>query len=255
MSEKLDVQFVKNYCNIDEEEAIKRVQDTIKTVQEQHHVYRCIEKGWFARSLIHYHPMYRTISTKFKDNSLKLLELGCCFGTDCRKMISDGLHPDCITVSDLTDCYWKIGKQVLFKDDIKVKNVFTDFANVNVSGVDTFDVISAQLILHILSKEQCEFFLRNCFKYLNKQGILFGSCVSTSAEPREWGATPTKGLVGREELQRYLHNQVSLRNLFQSIGYTDIIVDKIELKKEPDSDEAANSDHCIVVFSAKKPSF
>ncbi|KAJ3318261.1 hypothetical protein HDV06_000704 [Boothiomyces sp. JEL0866] len=217
---KPDVSFIQSYCKIDKEEATTRILDTIKIIEEGHHVYRCIQMGMFGKSTIHLHPKYSEITPRFGKPGFKLLELGCCFGTDARKMITDGLNPASITVSDLTDIYWQTGRTVLFKDNLDVKSVFTDFAVEQPVGFEPgFDVISAQLILHVLSKQQCEYFLSNCYKYLQNNGILFGTCVGSATEPRLWGKTPTKGLEGRSEQERFLHSKESLTELLQSFGY------------------------------------
>ncbi|KAJ3274297.1 hypothetical protein HDV01_003141 [Terramyces sp. JEL0728] len=217
---KPDVSFLKSYCGIDEQEATKRIMDTIEFIEKSHHVYKCIQMGMFGRSTIHLHPKYNSISSKFTDPNLKLLELGCCFGTDARKMITDGLNPSSITVSDLTNIYWETGRSLLFKDNLTVKSVFADFAVGSPVGLEPgFNAISAQLILHVLSKEQCEYFLSNCFKYLAKGGVLFGTCVGSAKEPIVWGKTPTKGLEGRQETERFLHNKDSLTDLLKSFGF------------------------------------
>ncbi|KAJ3255505.1 hypothetical protein HK103_006230 [Boothiomyces macroporosus] len=217
---KPDVSFIKEYCKIDEKEATKRILDTIRVIEESHHVYKCIQMGMFGRTIIHLHPQYPEIKVNFVKPNFKLLELGCCFGTDARKMISDGLNPSSITVSDLTDVYWQTGKAVLFKDNLNVKAVFTDFATESPVGLEPgFSAISAQLILHVLSKDQCQHFLSNCFKYLVSGGMLFGTCVGSATEPHLWGKTPTKGLNGRQEHERFLHNKESLTQLLESFGF------------------------------------
>ena len=225
------------YCGLSEEEALCRVNETIETVNsEGHHVYRCIERGMFASARIQLHPEYQEVKKHFEEASFRLLELGCCFGTDARKMLHDGLDPQKLIVSDLHDFYWQVGQKVLFKDDLKnVEAVFLDFTGPRDKFIDTsgakleerFDVVSAMAILHVLSQDQCVRFLENAYACLKpNNGVLFGYCVGSSI-PSEWGKTPTKGLQDRIEAPRFLHSQQSLTELLTSIQFREVQVSTV----------------------------
>ena len=230
----VDVNFLASYCSIDEEEALARVNSVIMHVEsEGHHVYKCIERGMFAAARIQQHPHYALISQNFVEDDFTLLELGCCFGTDARKMIFDGLQQHKLTVSDLHDYYWNLGEKVLFRDDLKsVKSVFLDFSvpwkdlgpEFQEGFKAQFDVITAMAILHVLAAEQCRTFLQNAYLCLKpNNSILLGYCAGAT-QPSDWGVTPTKGLPGRVEAPRFLHSKESLESLLQSVGFIDIIV-------------------------------
>jgi hypothetical protein len=232
---KIDFTFLASYCAIGEGEALARVEAVKSNVESQgHHVYKCIERGMFASARIHQHPDYSLITRRFVEDDFKLLELGCCFGTDARKMLFDGLQQHKLTVSDLHDFYWNVGEQILFRDDLKsVESVFVDFSvpwkdlepETQERFTARFDVITAMAILHVLAAEQCLTFLQNaylCLKPKNNSTLL-GYCAG-STQPTDWGATPTKGLQGRTEAPRFLHSKESLEALLLSVGFIDIVV-------------------------------
>eukprot|EP00834_Sanchytrium_tribonematis_P003239 NODE_119_length_18186_cov_1.929397.p9 type:complete len:243 gc:universal NODE_119_length_18186_cov_1.929397:6992-6264(-) len=213
--------FLEKYCNITHEEALQRIQNTINKVKESHHVYRCIEKAMFATPRVNQHPYYPSLINHL--HSLTVLELGCCFGTDARQLLMDGIPKNQLFVSDLHDAYYQIGQSILFKDELDINTQFMDFA-VPRSQLMQFNVISCQMILHCLSKEQVECFLLNVLNSLLTNGVLFGCCVGTTSEIGvEWIKTPTIGL-NRPEMNRFLHNRVTLSRLLESIGFKQIEV-------------------------------
>ena len=256
-----DISFLLSYSNASVEESVRRVQATINAVKSAgHHEYKCIERGLFATSRIHEHPAYRNVLTRFREPKLQVLELGCCFGTDARKMILDGLAQQNLIVSDLHDFYWNLGKSVLFQDDISsVNSVFMDFAvpldvECTARFKNRFDVISAQKILHVLSKEQCICFLRNIFDCLNaNNGILFGTCIG-GIESSEWELTPTKGMSGRVETPRFRHSKETLEALLVRLGFADVQVSCAarDLPALTDADKERMSGTLLLLFSASK---
>ena len=232
--QKADVSFLCSYCNIDESEARARVKATQEAVASAgHHAYRCIERAMFTVSRVHTHTDYPSVVKRFADADFKLLELGCCFGTDARQMLHDGLDPSKLVVSDLLSFYWETGSSVLFRDDMStVESHFLDFADASFAVLgkpaeweQAFDVISAQAILHVLSEEQCTTFLRHALHCLKPGcGMLLGTCVGATEAVPSWGETPTKGLPGRKKETRYLHSVESLTALLLRLGFTGLSV-------------------------------
>lgn len=68
--------------------------------------------------------------------------------------------------------------------------------------VGQVDFIWAAAVLHVLSRQDCELFLRNTKQLLKPGGSVYGWTVG-NAEPRDWVATPD----GKQS--RYLHSTVS----------------------------------------------
>ncbi|KAF7312356.1 hypothetical protein MIND_00248700 [Mycena indigotica] len=78
--------------------------------------YPCIRRFGFVRLKISKNkPAYEHVLqlARLRPNSI-LLELGCCCGTDLRKIVRDGWAPSDIVASDLHPEYWSIGHK-LFK--------------------------------------------------------------------------------------------------------------------------------------------
>ncbi|KAI8612579.1 hypothetical protein BC830DRAFT_549929 [Chytriomyces sp. MP71] len=211
------------------------------------HIFKCIQERVFAEPRVHNHPSYPDIHVKLNNSNFTVLELGCCYGTDARKMLSDGLDESRLTVSDVNAAYFELGNSVLFRSPLNgVKRVFGDLA-VPVSESDVvatngmvaaYDAVSCQAILHVLSKAQLNAFLGQMFRCLKQGGILFGTCVgSFEGGAREWGVVPSKGLhlAGDAQLasagtSRFLLDSVSLEALLKEVGFSrvDVVEDAWE---------------------------
>ncbi|KAI9209192.1 uncharacterized protein BJ171DRAFT_594969 [Polychytrium aggregatum] len=257
-----EVEFLTKYSNISKEEALARIEQVKDALRRDgQHLYKCIEHGTFGNSKINRHPFYRQLLELSRSPDFRFLELGCCFGVDTRKLIHDGVDPAKLSVSDLSDVYWNLGRDILFAgDEPSVERVFGDFTTAESSSdlphivsahgwVEKFDAVSAFAILHCLSKEQTDQFLVNCFQSLKWGGNLIGWCVGTlnSAGSTTNVMTPTKGLPGREERPRFLHTADSLLLYLHSIGFSQVRV-TVSLRHIPGADNAS-------YFGELKPSF
>ena len=124
-----DTSFIQTYCNITSDEVNRRVQATVSYITtEKLHVFGCIGRGGFAASRIDHAPWYPSMRQQFSRPGFRVFELGCCVGTDSRKMLHDGLPSGQLTVSDLHDGYWNARRAELFRDEPGVQTIFLDFA-------------------------------------------------------------------------------------------------------------------------------
>ncbi|KAI8924756.1 hypothetical protein BC831DRAFT_463927 [Entophlyctis helioformis] len=221
--ESHDLAFLMATAGISEHEARARLAATLEAVAASHHVYRCIERFSFALPRVSTHPLYATaIQPRFADPAFRVLELGCCFGTDARKMLADGLRPECLTVSDLHGAYWQMGAHTLFQSSPPpgVTAVFGDLA-VPVSDTDL--VTTAGLAGQF---DAATDFLAQVHRCLRSGGRLIGTCVGTLAETgSEWGITPTKGMEGRRAVPRWLHSKQTLTAALENAGFAHVVVD------------------------------
>ncbi|ORY51004.1 hypothetical protein BCR33DRAFT_734147 [Rhizoclosmatium globosum] len=238
-----DLRWFCTQTGLSETAAIERLTTAREKTRETLHVYKCVEELMFGTPRADSHPAYETIKHQFSNPSFTVLELGCCYGTDARKMISDGLASSNLTVSDLHSAYFDIGETVLFAGcpPVTATKVWGDLA-VPVSTTDVvatnnlqsaFNAVSAQAILHVFTFQQSSDFLAQIHRCLKPNGILFGTCVaavsldSTPAVSREWGVIPTKGLENRTEgTRRYLHSRDSLTKLLTGLGFTNVVVEE-----------------------------
>lgn len=81
---------------------------------------------------ISHHPLYTTILDRVKSGD-RLLDLGCCFGQDIRKLVSDGAPSENLVGSDLSPAFLDLGYD-LFLDRETLKSKFY--------AADVFDVES-----------------------------------------------------------------------------------------------------------------
>jgi len=260
MAEPVDVTFIEQIAKVNTEEAIKRVDDTVKAVEASHHVYRCIEKRAFAVPRIQKHHAYSRVKALLNDPEFRLLELGCCFGTDARKLLFDGLSLSRLVISDLHDEYWKIGRDILFKDNLDLTSFWADFSDASINTASfppieqPFSVVSSQAMLHVFSKTQVRNFVANIHKVLKPGGILFGSSgISAGATGFEWGETPSKGLSGRKVEPRYLYSSDELTQLFHEIGFEKVEIECGHFRREgTNSDDNFGDKRAHVSFLAYK---
>lgn len=169
------------------------------------------------------HPTYPTLLSTITPKS-RILDIGCCYGTDIRALILDGVKPSKITAADLLSGYWELGLK-LFSDSSRIKDVRTvwgDFASTDGVELEKHGLkhsnafVSAQLVLHVFSKEQCEAFVKKVWDCLSSGGWFFGMCVGSVVEG------PWKRQGGGK---RWLHSKESLSSLLREIGFQDIDVD------------------------------
>jgi len=87
------------------------------------------------------------------DPSARLLDVGCCFGQDIRKLIADGVSPSQVSGLDLVPKFHDLGKE-LFRDGDKLDfefhalDVFDDSADWKPLE-QRFDVLHLTSFLHI----------------------------------------------------------------------------------------------------------
>ncbi|ORY31126.1 hypothetical protein BCR33DRAFT_549910 [Rhizoclosmatium globosum] len=249
-----DLSWYTSYTNTTPSEAEDRIQTTYARTAPSHHVYKCIQNHQFATPRGCLHPLYDSLKPRFKAGE-SVLELGCCFGTDARRFVQDGVDVTKLVVSDLHDAYFRIGGEVLYSGDTALDGVGEWWGDLAVLGAaekaglkGRFGIVSAQAILHVLSKGQVAAFLRECLACLQSGGVLYGMCVGSRVEG-EWGVVPTKGLeeLGREVSPRYLHSRESLEGLLRGVGFSDVVVNAVERGEGEDGRVMAH-----LIFSGKR---
>lgn len=258
-------------------EMVSRIKQTIEATANHPNLelFRCIERAAFTTPRIQSHPIYPSLLEKRRKNKMndnlvssswKLLELGCCFGTDARQMFLDGIvssPAEELVVSDLLPGYWDIGRDILFQDKERVAGVSSFFLDLATPTLPDdilstysshFDVVSAQAILHVLSKQQCHHFLRNIFTLLKSDkdgdggggGLVFGTCVgmkfqegevrmksslSSSSQSVSSSSIPSSSTACPPSLLQtpFLHTKDSLTSLLLELGYVDLCVKELDI--------------------------
>ncbi|KAI8834481.1 hypothetical protein BC829DRAFT_70182 [Chytridium lagenaria] len=173
LPETLDVSFLMKYTTLPKKLLDPASSPPSTPSNNLTHVYKCIERAMFAFPRISRQPFYPQISARFTEPTFKLLELGCCFGTDARKMIDDGLAASNLVVSDLHDAYWNLGKTILFSDAPNVRTVFGDFADVEGGDIVTRRVFGWSVFSCVCSSHTPCFVKASVFDVLDQHVQVF----------------------------------------------------------------------------------
>ncbi|KAJ3092595.1 hypothetical protein HK102_005364 [Quaeritorhiza haematococci] len=251
----LKLEFLAKYTGVsDSAKLTQHVLDVRERSKKQHHVYKCIEQFMFLEPRLPNHEVYGELIAALtkkapSTKAASFLDVGCCFGTDVRRLIMDGADPSSLMGLDLHDGYWELGLDLYMDRDRpdapirKVHTAFGDFA-IGMGGPGSLDLrhmsnskdfICANAVLHVLSAEQTENMLRNVFNVLAPGGVFFGWTVG-SLHPQDWAPTP------RGEAIRFLHSVQSLTELMKKIGFVEVVVKAAELKADHGGQSANRSD-------------
>jgi len=110
-----EIAFFKTETGISDDEALK---DHIINIQKKAYSiypYPCIQRFGFTKLRIFRAPAYKRVLElgRTRENPI-LLDIGCCFGNDVRKVIADGYPARSVIASDLRQEFWELGHE-LFK--------------------------------------------------------------------------------------------------------------------------------------------
>lgn len=111
-----------------------------------------------------------------------LLDLGCCFGQDIRKLVYDGAPSENITGSDLDAGFIDLGYD-LFRDKNKLKSTFKtgDFFAPEKAGLEdgSFDFVHASSFFHLFNLDEQADAIARCLCLLKRKpgSALFGRQV------------------------------------------------------------------------------
>eukprot|EP00026_Physarum_polycephalum_P011738 Phypoly_transcript_11980.p1 GENE.Phypoly_transcript_11980~~Phypoly_transcript_11980.p1 ORF type:complete len:273 (+),score=28.74 Phypoly_transcript_11980:170-988(+) len=251
--------FISKYTKNDNLEELKEHVLRLKQglVDRNIHLYRCIKTNKFLSARLARHTFYPTFKEMVKThhdsgNAFKYADIGCCFGTDVRKVIVDGVSQSDIYAIDVHDEYWKFGLD-LFKDvdTLKVHTLFTDvsspdFLTKHSDLANKFDTVYTGAVLHVFAKDEGERFVQNIYNMLKSGGVYFGSCGTTDEPMLTDVSTPVK-----KDQYRYLHSLESLKALLESTGFVDVEAIYQHEYSEKDT-EHMHGIRKIVGYSCKK---
>ncbi|KAL8719434.1 MAG: hypothetical protein Q9225_003557 [Loekoesia sp. 1 TL-2023] len=172
--------------------------------------YPCIGQFLFLNLTINLSPYYPTLLSRLRDDNQTLLDLGCCFGQDVRKLVSDGAPSQNIYGADLYGEFMELGYE-LFRDRKTLKSTFfpTDILNERdllLKGLDgEMDVVYLGLFLHHFDFETCVKVCVRISKLLKPQpgslvmGVQVGSLVGdTKPIP-----IPSGGILWRHDVESF----------------------------------------------------
>ncbi|KAK4525298.1 hypothetical protein GAYE_SCF09G3206 [Galdieria yellowstonensis] len=170
--------------NVSEQVVEQRIESILQQVSKSNQVlYGCIVQRHFLQNSLRANPFYakHVLCRNLKEQ--KVLEVGCCLGTDTRRLIDDGVSLSNIVAIDVNFQFIQLGFQ-LFQDQDKPiasrffeKSVAADdlveFLQKNTS-LPPFDIIVANAVIHTLTLEDCKKAVQNFAKLLEEDGVLIG---------------------------------------------------------------------------------
>ncbi|KAJ7142267.1 hypothetical protein C8R44DRAFT_923786, partial [Mycena epipterygia] len=119
-----ELRFLTSETGIHDADELKKHIIGIQTKAYELYAYYCIRSFSFARMNISRMSAYpRAISLGRERPDAIMLDLGCCFGTDIRKVALDGFPVHNLIASDLRPEFWKLG-HALFRSTPETFPVF-----------------------------------------------------------------------------------------------------------------------------------
>ncbi|KLO17098.1 hypothetical protein SCHPADRAFT_180653 [Schizopora paradoxa] len=113
-----ELAFLKVTVSQDADE-IKRRAETVRKEAYAHYPYPCIRRFHFLNLMMLYNPIYSSVVDAGKKEETWFLDIGCCMGTDVRKLVLDGYRAANIAGCDLRSTFIDIGRDKesgLFRD-------------------------------------------------------------------------------------------------------------------------------------------
>eukprot|EP00741_Cyanophora_paradoxa_P014005 tig00020723_g13519.t1 len=212
--------------------------------------FRCIQEGRFVWPRMSMHPDYSRVLEELRKDTTPpplLLDVGCCTGTDLRKLVLDGVPASALVGIELDDRFLELGYEL-----------FQDRGNANAPRFYAMDFLAtrppanllgaashvyAGSVLHLLSETAVEAFVFRARSALRPGGVFFGrNLICDEPGQKDWagrrrgaggcqqclsGIVPRLlGLPAAEEEPRlrYLHSQETLTDLLKRKGFRNVRV-------------------------------
>ncbi|KAI8358535.1 S-adenosyl-L-methionine-dependent methyltransferase [Blakeslea trispora] len=229
-------QLYHNYAHFHE---VSDLQEHLITIQEQllrviTINYKCIERYKFACTRLYERFFYQDILSKGKKELEKggspyFLDVGCCTGTDLRKLLVDGYPKDFLLGMDVEQSYIDCGYK-LFKDDPKtcsIRFIVNDLFSLDDSHslCHSISIVHAGSVFHLFPDyETIARFLGKIIMLLKPNGVLVGGHVCTEESMEHYRES--------KKSFKYYMGVNDFRELLRSKGFVDI-----QLETQPRLDE------------------
>lgn len=145
--------------------------------------HTCIRESLFAEPRIDHHFAYSTILKSRRPESL-LIDVGCCMGTDIRKLILDGYPPECILGLDVEKRFFKLGHDLYNEDEESSRLRFRQadmldprFTERTSDLQNRFHFVHTANVIHLFNLRDQETFFRNLVHLTKPGGIIWGRQV------------------------------------------------------------------------------
>ncbi|GAB7366189.1 hypothetical protein MBLNU230_g7749t1 [Neophaeotheca triangularis] len=177
--------------------------------------YPCIGQWRFLELSLGHHDLYPEVLQRMKTGNETLLDLGCCFGQDIRRLVADGVDSANCYGCDLQQPFMELGYD-LFRDRNWLKSSFIE-ADIfdEASRLSTLDgkvdIVVASSFFHLFGYEQQKMVAHRVARLLRQESnsLLVGRMVG--AEHPHETERQGGGLM-------YRHNVDSWRRLWDEVG-------------------------------------
>lgn len=179
--------------------------------------YPCIGQFRFLDMAIGGFDAYPEVVKRLKSGKEKLLDLGCCFGQDIRRLVSDGV-PDKVCIgSDIHQGFLDLGYDLfLDKDSLHSEFIEADIfeAQSKLTPLEGhIDIIHASSFFHLFGYEGQKKIARRVVQILKpqKDSLLVGRQVGNVKAHEEESSASGSGSM-------YLHDVESWKQMWKEIG-------------------------------------
>ncbi|KAG8630059.1 hypothetical protein KVT40_001678 [Elsinoe batatas] len=163
--------------------------------------YTCISEYLFAEPRIDRHFEYRNVIAD-RQRNCRLVDVGCCMGTDMRKLIQDGFPAQNVTGIDCQPKFFDIGLELYnhTQKDLKVHLIgadvlASDFFDRHQGLKGTFDIVHSANVIHLFDRKQQIRFLSALAFLVKPGGLVWGRQVGEDENSPTWG----KKIAGKGE--------------------------------------------------------
>jgi SAM-dependent methyltransferase len=241
------------------EEIIQKAQKVRDEAIRRDIRYGCISQLYFLETSLYKNPFYKEYLQQYGGlHDKKVADVGCCLGTDTRRMLLDGLDSQNFVAFDLSENFVSLGFQ-LFED--KESPISCRFFAKSVLDEDLaafiqqryhlipLDVVLVNSVLHSFEEAQAKIALRNIASLLKPGGVVLGY-IPTKPD------NPAKVSAGGNAY-RYFHTESSILYLLEENGFENGRVYTVPIREMFPSfhatEETGMEDRlCITFFMANK---
>jgi hypothetical protein len=182
--------------------------------------YPCISGFAFLTLGLSKNPQYAAIlerlksSTGYGDQEQKLIDIGCCFGQDVRKLAFDGVSTSQLAGTDLQSELLYLGFGLFRDQDKWSPTAFFCMDIFNAADREKFDIVHIAMFLHLFSRpRQIAACTQIVTKILSsKPGSMIVGSQGGSINPR---AVPSRRDPSKET---FLHDVQSFKDFWEEVG-------------------------------------
>ncbi|KAK3935311.1 S-adenosyl-L-methionine-dependent methyltransferase [Diplogelasinospora grovesii] len=177
-------------------QVLDRISEARKAAR-QIRAYTCISEYIFAEPRVDRHYLYHAVISEVRSSNrpLKLVDVGCCVGTDIRQLVHDGLPVENITGLDIERRFFNVGYSLynqspadfpvtFLQADILSPDFPRRFAHLRAQ----FDYVHSANVVHLFDYEGQLTFLRHLAFLVKPGGLVWGRQVGEADD------SPTRSL-------------------------------------------------------------